>query len=57
MAKAQIKDDELYAVVLTRSIKVGRSFVAPSPNTRLRGDILKAVIADNADTVASYEVI
>jgi hypothetical protein len=47
-----LDDDALYRVSLTRSIQVGRRMVA-GENVRLRGDVLRAAIADGA--VANYE--
>jgi hypothetical protein len=50
-----IKDDALYRVMLARSIRVGRGMVHPGENVKLRGDILKAVTAQDADAVVSFE--
>lgn len=50
-----ISDDALYRVVLARSIRVGRGMVHPGENVKLRGDILKAAMAQDADAVVSFE--
>jgi hypothetical protein len=50
-----IKDDEPYRVMLARSIKVGRGMVHPGENVKLRGDVLKAAMAQDADAVVSFE--
>lgn len=56
MAKSiTIKDDATYKVALTKSIRVGRSVVNPGRNTRLRGDLLKKLQADDPSAVASFE--
>ncbi|WP_157043665.1 hypothetical protein [Nitrobacter hamburgensis] len=52
-----IKDEAAYKVALTKSIRVGRSVVNPGPNTRLRGDLLKKLQADDPVAVASYEAV
>lgn len=44
-----------YAVQLARSIRVGRTMVHPGPRVRLRGDVVAAVLADNADAIVAYE--
>lgn len=57
MNKQTIKDDQTYAVVLSKSIRVGRTLVHPASNNRLRGDALKAAIEDDPKSVKSYEPV
>jgi hypothetical protein len=47
-----VDDAALYQVTLTRSIQVGRRMVA-GENVRLRGDVLRAALAEGA--VAHYQ--
>lgn len=54
MTKTKINDGAIYRVTLAKSIRVGRATVHPGPNVRLRGDILKAVMSDDAKAVTDY---
>jgi len=58
MAKAptKINPNDIYKVVLNRSIPVGRQSVHPGPNVKLRGDVLQTVIDRDAKAVESYEL-
>ncbi len=58
-ARPAIDDDRVYKVVLTKSIRVGRSVVNPSADRlpRLRGDVLKTVLSASPQAVTSYEAV
>lgn len=52
-----VKDDRMYRVTLTKSIKVGRLVVNPGPNTRLRGDALRKLLQEDETAVDGYLVV
>lgn len=49
-----LDDKTSFNVTLGGPIKVGRRTVHPGPRVILRGDILAAAIAENADAVIDY---
>lgn len=56
MAKSiTIKEGATYKVALTKSIRVGRAVVNPGSQTRLRGDILKDLLANDPAAIAGFE--
>jgi len=57
MAKQSIDPAKLYQVELAKSVKVGRMVVNPSNGTRLKGDALEAVLAQDAAAVLSYRAV
>jgi len=52
-----IEPGTTYRVELSKSIKIGRSWVHPGPNVKLRGDILAAKIEENAEAIGAYEPV
>jgi hypothetical protein len=46
--------DTTYSVELTKAVRVGRRQVLPAPGLKLRGDVLAAILADDASAVASW---
>lgn len=57
MAAKKIEPSRLYKVDLAKSVRVGRLIINPSNTSRLRGDALAALIAEDADAVKNYEAI
>lgn len=57
MAKQGIDPAKLYRVELAKSVKVGRMIINPSNGTRLKGDALEAVLAQDAAAVLNYRAV
>ncbi|UYZ08552.1 hypothetical protein CFBP5507_06000 [Agrobacterium salinitolerans] len=56
-APPAIEPVSTYRVELKRSIQIGRSWVHPGPNVKLRGDILDAKIQEDAEAIGAYEPV
>lgn len=56
MAAPKIDSSKLYKVDLAKSVKIGRLVINPSTETRIRGDALESLLAQDKDAVKSYEV-
>lgn len=57
MAKQSIDPAKLYQVELAKSVKVGRMVINPSNGTRLKGDALEAVLAQDATAVLNFRAV
>lgn len=57
MAKQSIDLNTLYKVELAKSVRIGRLVINPSNGTRLKGDALEAVLAQDGDAVVNYKAV
>ena len=55
--KPALDDKHSFKVDLAKPVRVGRATIIPGPRVVMRGDILSAVITEDADAVRGYEVI